>query len=109
METKSVKATAEYFNICTKSISLRLKNNNINVDPGGDIYNTNRAWQTKKIAQFDSNNIKLNEFASASQAANYLIDQGITSAKAKSVSCNIGRCCKNERHMAYGYIWQYVE
>lgn len=60
------------------------------------------------IAQYDKNNIFIQEFESQAKAAEYLISQG-SKGKITSISTNIGRVLKGQRKTAEGYIWKLVD
>ena len=109
LETQSIQETAKYFQIGTDSVSLRLKNNNIQVIPGGNIYNPQRNWTAKKVQQLSLTEEYFNEFDSTIDAARYLVEQKITNSQLKHIVTNIGRCCKKQRKTAYGFIWKYIE
>lgn len=105
-QTKSIQETAKFFEIDRDSVSLRLKAAGIDIPIGGDIYNDKRLWKASQILQFSLDNNFIQEFASMSEAANFLITNNITKSQVKHIVTNIGRCCKNQRKSAYGFIWK---
>lgn len=71
----------------------------------GKIINNNK----KPIQQLDLITHQIiNTFESMYQAADELIQQGVTSAKRESIINNIRRVCIGERNKCYGYYWQYI-
>ena len=63
----------------------------------------------KKVIMLDSKtNEPLQVFDSLLKAAKYLKDIGITTAKEKSISTNIGRVAQGKRQTAYTYKWKLI-
>ena len=109
LQNLSIKETAQKFNISEDSVTIRLKNANIEIPKGGNIYNSKRNWQTHKVLQYSKKGEFLKEFNSASEAANFLQISGVTDSQIKHIVTNIGRCCKGERKTAYTFIWKFKD
>lgn len=107
-ELKTIKAVAEFFGCDTHTVCSRLKNNNIVVSPCGDIYNAKRNWVTKQIEQYDLQGKKLQEFASLTQAAQWLIENEYSKGQIKHIVSNISKNIRNieNRKQAYGFVWK---
>lgn len=108
LETKSLKATKEFFNCSIKSIKNRLISNGF-TDFSNDIYNEKRSWKTKKISQYSLNNYYLRSFDSQSKAAEWILQNNYSNGNIKNIVCNISRAARGieNRKQAYGFIWKY--
>ena len=107
-ELKSVIGVAEFFHCDKDTISIRLKNNNIVVPLGGDIYNEKKNWKAKKVLQLTLQGEIIQEFDSMKQAAEWLIENNYTSGQIKHIVSNISKTIRGieNRKQAYGFIWK---
>lgn len=107
-ELNCVKEVAQFFKCDPETISKRLKNNNIQVPKGGNIYSLKRTWKTQKVCQYSLENKLLNTFNSYSEAAEWLINNKFSTAQKKHIVSNISKCVRQieNRKQAYGFIWK---
>ena len=107
-ELKSVKETAHYFNCDIETISKRLRNNNILIPKCGNLYSEQRTWKTRKINQYSLENKLLNSFNSCSDAADWVLDNNLSTGQKKHIVSNISKCARGieNRKQAYGFIWK---
>ena len=107
-ELGTVVATANYFNCDVKTISTRLRNNNISITPGGKIDNPNRSWQSNIVYQFDLQGNYIQSFKSMSEAAKWIINNGYSNGQIKHIVSNISKNIRKveNRKQAYKFIWK---
>lgn len=48
------------------------------------------------------------EFNSIGDAAQWVINNKISSADKEGIRINIGRCCNGKRKESYGFTWKYI-
>lgn len=111
LKTKSVRDTALFFKCDVETIRKRLKNNNIDIPKGGNIYSSKRLWKTREICQYSLNGEFIQTFPSQSEAARWLISNGYSKGQEKHIVSNISKNIRNieNRKQAYGFIWKYKE
>lgn len=110
-ELLSIIEVAKFFNCSTNTISVRLKNNNIEVAAGGSVYNSKRTWKTQKVNQYSLENEFLRSFDSYHQGALWLIENNYTKGQPKHIVANISKVCRGieNRKQTYGFIWKMQE
>ena len=95
-----VKELTEYFECDKDTIKKALEMNNINP-------NSNALEKVShKVQQLDKSNNLIRTFSSYKEAARWLIDNNITSAKESSVSTNISRVVRGLRKTCCGFKWK---
>ena len=107
-ELKTVKAVANFFDCDIDTISIRLKNNGINIGPCGNIHNKHRNWETKKVLQYSLKGEFIQGFDSMAQAAQWLIENNYSAGQVKHIVGNISKNIRGIEHrkQAYGFIWK---
>jgi hypothetical protein len=104
-QTGSMKDTADIIGICTESVSDIL---NLKKEP----YNSSQEVMVNKygkmINMFDSKGTYLQTFASAHDAARYLISNNFTKCKLSTIRTHIMEVCKHTRKSAAGFKWSCV-
>lgn len=104
-ELESETETAIFFNCDRGVVKKSCKLYNVPVKSSGQIAKENNG---KSIIMCD---LKTHEpicsFQDMSDAARYLINQGITTADVKNISCNIGRVANGQRKSCYKYFWKF--
>lgn len=111
LELKTLNGTASFFNCDVETIRIRLKNNDVEIFPSGDIYSEKRNWQAKKIQQYNLKKEFIQEFYCLLEAAKWLIANNYTKSKPQHIVTNISRCARgvDNRQKAYQFIWKFVE
>ena len=109
-ELKNIKEVAKFFNCCTDTISLRLKNNNIDATQF-KIYSQKRFWTTKSIDQYSLQGEYIQTFETLTAAAQWIIDNNYSSGQIKHIVGNISKNARGieGRSHAYGFIWKKLE
>ena len=102
-ELKSVHKVANFFNRDIHTISVVLKDNGVNVNQFREEV-LNPQFKTKKIIIVE---LDL-KFDSVASAANYLVENNMTSAKVNSARVSIGRAISGLRKSYLGYTWKEV-
>lgn len=97
-----VKELCEYFECDKDTISTALKLNNINTKENM-LYKVSH-----QVQQIDKENNIINVFPSYKEAARWLVENNITTAKISSISTNISRVCRGERKTCCGFIWKEI-
>ena len=105
-ELQNQKETADFFNCDAYTVRTACKEYNIDILSGAQI---SKEKNGKKIQMFSKDNIFIQEFSDMSDAARWLIENNITTAQIKNISCNIGRVANGKRKSAYSYIWKFSE
>jgi group I intron endonuclease len=70
-----------------------------------DVINKNKQFKQRKTVLLIEKNI---EFNSIGDAAQWVLDNNISSVDKESIRINIGRCCNEKRKSAYKYTWKYI-
>lgn len=93
------KVTAEILHISTDSVrnALRINNHQIIKSP----------TQCKRVIQYNKDKEKIQEFYSCGEAARFLINQNITTAKIGTVTNKITECANHKRKSAYNFLWEF--
>ena len=109
-ELRNIKEVAEFFHCCTDTISLRLKNNNIDTKQF-QFYSQKRHWTTKSIDQYSLQGEYLQTFETLTAAAQWVIDNNYSSGQIKHIVGNISKSARGieGRSHAYGFIWKKLE
>lgn len=95
---------ADTLNICVDSVYDILELRGIPRIKDGSLQ---KEVLSKKVVAY-KNNLPVKTFSSMSDAARYLIEEGITSSKLNGITSHISATCKGKRKTAYGYEWRYV-
>lgn len=92
-------------------ISEVAKNNNCDPASVRQILNKNGIklkFSKQQIRQIE-NGIEIQIFDSTTKAAQWIIDNNISSFKIDSIVRNIRKCCRGEKNSAYNYTWKYKD
>ena len=105
---QNIRETAKFFECDKNTITVRLKNNGIDITPGGNIYNEKRNWVAKKVNQYSLEGIYIQGFDTMKQAAEQLIENKYTTGQVKHIVSNISKNIRGieGRKQAYGFIWK---
>lgn len=108
LELQNQRETAKALGCSDDVVRRACKEFNISIVP--DYIHTAKKL-SMKVCQLDKNTEEqISIFNSISEAANYLIDNGLASNKSKSgIRSHISGVCKGKRKSAYGYKWQYID
>lgn len=104
-QTMSMIDTANLLGICPDSVDHILKIKEEQRKSSSAIITDKYA---KKINMLDLNNTYIRTFASAYDAARYLIENGLTNCKLTTIKTHIAEVCKGKRKSAAGFRWSYV-
>lgn len=100
----TVKEIATLIGCDNKVVHTALYNCNINT------YSNMIAKSSKKVSAYDKNNNLIAEFNSESDAARWLIKQGIAKTDSiKNVGNALGRVARGQRKTAYKMYWKFTE
>lgn len=104
---QSISETAKICQISVDSVSNILELKNVNKLTHKEVM-TNRV---KNVGMFClKTNQLLKSFCSLSQAAEYCIQEKLTSSSSiKGVAAHIGKVCNGKRKQTLGYKWQFLE
>lgn len=101
LDGKLIKDLAEEFECCVDTISKAI------VSAGLKSNNNGVQARSRKVIMIDKDTEEsLQTFNSLSNAAQWLIDNGITSAQTKHIVSCISKVLKGERQTAYEYKWK---
>jgi hypothetical protein len=92
----SLKAVAEKYRKSPITIKAILEKNGISIASNN---------KSIKITRYTEKGEIIDSFESASAAAKYLIEEGITDSRPDNVAKTILRCSKNSLNTAYGFKW----
>ena len=107
-EMQNLKETAKYCGVSVDSVRNILRLNNIEIKSSSDIA---KEMFQKSVAMYDKidNDKLIDIFVSPSEAASYLIKNGLTtSSNNKGICAHIIQVCNGKRTSAYGHFWRYV-
>ena len=107
-EMQNLKETAKYCGVSVDSVRNILRLNNIEIKSSSDIV---KEMFQKSVAMYDKidNDKLIDTFVSPSEAASYLIKNGLTtSSNNKGICAHIIQVCNGKRTSAYGHFWRYV-
>jgi len=105
LELHSQTKTAEKLNICVDSVHNILKLKNIDIIPSSKI---NAEKNRKIVKMYSLSDEYIQSFASAADAARYLINNNLTKCKFTTIRYHISEVCNLKRKTAAGYKWKYV-
>lgn len=104
-QTGSMIETATLLGICPDSVDNILKIKDEQKRSSTDIIIEKYA---KQLNMLDLNGSYLRTFASAYEAARYLIQNGLTNCKLTTIKTHIVEVCKGKRKSAASFKWSYV-
>ena len=102
-QLRSLVKVAELMNISTDSVSAILKMNDIPVISGAEVM---KEQYGKTVSAYDKQNIFVKSFSSFNEAAQWLIDNGLTGCKKSTIRTHISEVVKGKRKSAAGFIWK---
>ena len=106
-ELQNATKVAELMNICHDSVLNILKARNIPIKSSGDIA---KEANGKIVQMFDKKTGEfIQSFATAADAARWLIDNGYTNCKFTTIRYHISEVCNGKRKSAAGFIWKYPQ
>lgn len=100
-EVKNMSEVARRLNISTDSVSLILKNANVEILPSNKV---GQVVTGKIVNQYSLTNDFIQSFPSAKAAAESL---GKVTSTSKGATSHISDVCRGKRKTAYGYIWKF--
>lgn len=100
-----VNKTAEKLNIDTHSVSAILHNNQITVPAA---WEASSKSNKKIVNMYDLQDNFIKSFASATDAANYLVENNLVNCQASTVRGHISSVCNGKRKTASGYKWKFA-
>lgn len=104
-ELHNQKLTADYFNCDVHTVKTACELMHV---PTLGIGQVTKKLKGKKVYMCDLKTHEiLQEFEDQSEAAKWLINNNITTAQIKNISCLIGRVAQGKRKSAYNYYWTY--
>lgn len=103
LELQNLKETAEYFGCDTATVRIACREYNIDILSSAEVTRN----KSKNVLMLPEDKV----FNSTGEAAKYLFENNLTDKNKhlESVQRNILRVCKNERKIAYGHKWEYIE
>lgn len=106
-KNKSITETAKIVGASYSGVKNVLKN--FNLLESFDINEHNKIVKDKfgkPCAMYDLEKNLLKVFSSRSEAANYIINKGVTKDTLSNVAARIGQVCNGKRKTAYNFIWE---
>ena len=104
-QVKNIGETAKLLGVCYDSVQNILKTKN---EPIKSSFDVNITKFSKPINMFDLDGNYLRTFVSTSDAARYLIDNGLTNCKLETIRTHIAEVCKGKRKTAAKFRWSYA-
>lgn len=105
-ELQSVNDTAKELEICPQTVSIVLKNNQIEVNSTQEVQEKKFGKSVKMITK---DNQFLKEFPSLNCVARYMIENNLTNCKLTTIKQHINEVCTNRRKTAGGYKWEFTK
>ena len=99
IQHKTPTDAANYYHCCVDTISKYSKEYGINWAGHTQRHDIDCFYNGEYVASFYS----------AGQAARWVIEEGLSEAKADSISANIMRCCKGSRKHCCGFEWKFKD
>lgn len=100
-----ISKTAEKLNISSDAVSMILHSNNISVLTAQEaVSKANK----KIINMYDLEGNFIKSFASATDAAKYLVENNLVNCQASTVRGHISSVCNGKRKTASGYKWKFA-